>query len=111
MKIFTKTLLITVFITLTACFSKQKDEIIFTVETIIEEQPDSSLILLNHLKEKRLSKRRQAMVTLLEVMAKDKLGQNISFNTEIFDVAKIILKKGTNEEKAKVLLYSSRVRR
>ena len=109
MKIFIKILIVTILITFTACFSKQKEKIFFTVETIIEEQPDSVLTLLKTLKTRNLSKYEQAKVVMFEVIAKNKLGQDISHYKEIFNAVEIILKKGDNTEKAKVLLYASKV--
>ena len=109
MKKFVKIILVLTIICFTACNKQQKEETLQTIENLVEEEPDSALVLINAMKNKRISRYEKVKIILYETIAKDKLDMDISDNIEIFDAAEIILKKGSNVEKAKVLLYASRV--
>jgi len=109
MKKFVKIILVLTLICFTACNKQQKEETLQTIENLVEEKPDSALVLISAFKNKLLSREQKAKLILYQTIAKDKSGMDISNDDEIFNAAEIILKKGTDLEKAKVLLYAGRV--
>ena len=111
MKLILRFFLIFVTAIFLSCSKNSKLEIIATAESLIEMHPDSALNLLNTINDASLSDIEKARVSLLSVIAKNKMDMEIANDTAIFDAIEILERKGSDIEKAKILLYAGRVLR
>jgi hypothetical protein len=91
--------------------NQKKVEILFNkVENIVEQQPDSALILLDSIQNPyELSKDQYAKYILLSVQAKDKAYQDIASDTLIFQSGDYFQKKNDQKNLALSEFYCARV--
>ena len=98
----------------TACFTNCIDKQDYSdqlkrVKNIIEEYPDSTLIILDSIIVYGLSDSQFNEYNLLYVQAKDKAYKNIAFDTVIFQVKKYFLSKNDLSNSALATYYCGRV--
>jgi tetratricopeptide (TPR) repeat protein len=90
--------------------SRMADRILKKAEALVEQYPDSALILLDSIQNpQNLEKRQRYQYLLLQVQAKDKSDQDIASDTLIFKVKNYYLKAGDLNKAALSSLYSGRV--
>jgi tetratricopeptide (TPR) repeat protein len=86
------------------------DRILKKAEALVEQYPDSALILLDSIQNpQNLEKGQRYQYLLLQVQAKDKSDQDITSDTLIFKVKNYYLKAGDLNKAALSSLYSGRV--
>lgn len=90
--------------------SRVADRIMKKAEVLVEQHPDSALILLDSLQNLLdLSKERRYQYILLQVQAKDKNYEDIASDTLIFKAKNYFIKTGDLNKAALASLYSGRV--
>nr|WP_321354499.1 hypothetical protein [uncultured Draconibacterium sp.] len=102
--------------TLFLCFSckyqaDKVEPILQKVETLLEQHPDSALVLLEEIPNPQsLKKSLYYQYFLLQIQAKDKSYRDITSDTLIFDIQKYYKKENDIEKAALASFYSGRIR-
>jgi len=90
--------------------SEKVEPIFQRVKTILEQHPDSALILLEEIPNPQsLKKSLYYRYYLLQIQAKDKSYQDITSDTLIFSITRYYQKKNDNENAAFASFYSGKV--
>ncbi|MEG0888731.1 MAG: hypothetical protein RSH25_09680 [Bacteroides sp.] len=98
-----------------ACFAcnpsrKQQESILEQARSVINQHPDSALTLLSTIRYSQyFNERELSEYVLLTVRAKDKLNQDISSDTAIFQAAKYFDTVNNLEQASSAYFYSGRV--
>ncbi len=108
-----KTFIISGICLLVACshWKKQEnDQLMQQAQLLVEQMPDSALILLDSINTMSFNDAKKAEYTLLRVQAKDMAGQDISTDTEILQVREYFIINEKDEKKAALAcFYSAKV--
>lgn len=87
------------------------DRLLATVERIVEQHPDSALLLLDSISSfHNLNDKELNRFWLLQVQAKDKAYKDITKDTAIFQVRDYYMENGNKENAALAAFYCGRVR-
>ena len=76
---------------------------------LVEQKPDSALLLLDSVRIVLLSSEQKADYVLLKVYARDIAGLNLSFDNEIFEARDYFINKNNKENAAWACLYAGKV--
>lgn len=105
-----RTLFYIIFLTLLSACSNKVEKKLNSIESYIDEYPDSALIVLDALQyEVDLSSNTSNIFNLLYVTAKNKVGEDITNDTLVFDAVKYFRGKNDVLRLSLASLYSGRV--
>lgn len=103
-------LILLTWVVLASCQSQKIEPVLEKAAMIMEDYPDSALIILEELQNPQgLKKSEYCQYYLLYIQAKDKCYKNITSDTLIFDIQKYFVCKNDVERAAVASFYSGRV--